>query len=49
MERDLTDAHSWIERNWQAGDVAELQRKVPYPSWIDVPSGGVNQQAESSE
>src|SRR5665213_3073778 len=36
-EADLTNLHSWIERDGQVRDVGQLQCDVPVPTGVDEP------------
>ena len=46
---DLADLHAMVEGDGQLGYVAELKGEVALPAWVDVASGGVDEEADAPE
>ena len=44
-KRNLPNAHAWIERNRQVGQIADLERHVPLKRSVDEPRGIARQDA----
>jgi hypothetical protein len=49
VEGDLSDLHSWVERNGESRHIPELKGEIANPARIYIPSGGVDEQSKATE